>query len=66
MYRIGVDIGGMSIKVGLVNDNGDILKKNVTKTALTYNETLNNLVNQINEILSSENISTKDIFNYWI
>lgn len=61
MYRIGVDIGGMSIKVGLVNDNGDILKKNVTKTALTYNETLNNLVNQINEILSSENISTKDI-----
>ena len=66
MYRIGVDIGGMSIKVGLVNNNGDIIQKNVKKTAPTYNETVINLVKQIKEVLASENISTKDILGVGI
>ena len=29
---IGVDIGGMSIKIGLVNEEGNLLAKTVVKT----------------------------------
>lgn len=37
MY-IGIDIGGMSIKAGIVNEKGDILAKHAVPTPLTNNE----------------------------
>ena len=35
MYSIGIDIGGMSIKAGLVDANGKIVSQNRVKTAKT-------------------------------
>lgn len=61
MKAIGVDIGGMSVKVGLVDENGFIIQKNVRKTAETPELVLNNIVEQINELLISNNITIEDI-----
>ncbi len=32
MYRIGIDLGGMSIKCGIVDENGNIVFKKVCNT----------------------------------
>ena len=34
-FYIGIDIGGMSIKAGIVNEEGRILKKSTLKRSLT-------------------------------
>ena len=34
--RIGIDIGGMSIKIGLVDENKQIVAKKVIPTPITY------------------------------
>ena len=59
--KIGVDIGGMSIKVGLVNDKGEIIQKNVVKTADTFDGVMDNLVGQINSVLVQEKIDLSQI-----
>ena len=59
--KIGVDIGGMSIKVGLVNDKGEIIQKNVLKTADTFDGVMDNLVGQINSVLVQEKIDLSQI-----
>ena len=56
MYSIGIDIGGMSIKVGLVND-GAIIEQNRSKTAKTATECIENMINQINTLLVNNNVS---------
>lgn len=61
MTRIGVDIGGMSIKVGLVNEQGKIVSKKVEKTASTYKQSLDNLVNQIRDLLKENGLKISDI-----
>lgn len=61
MYSIGIDIGGMSIKIGLVDDNGNILKKSVIKTTGSVDDIVYNIAEQINEILASCNIEEKDL-----
>ena len=60
MYAIGVDIGGMSIKAGLVKD-GKIVSSNRKITAPTAKQSLDNLVLQINELLSQNSLAEKDI-----
>lgn len=60
MYSIGIDIGGMSIKVGLVNE-GVIIEQNRTKTAPTSNECIKNIIEQINTLLRNNNISMDKI-----
>lgn len=60
MYTIGIDIGGMSIKTGLVKD-GKIIEQNRIKTAKTVNECIDGMVGQIKEILSNNNVSIADI-----
>lgn len=60
MYSIGVDIGGMSIKAGLVQD-GKIVAANRKVTAPTAEQSLDNLILQIKELLSSNNLTEKDI-----
>ena len=52
MYTIGIDIGGMSIKFGLVDDFGQIIYQTRVKTARTSKECVADMVNCINEILS--------------
>ena len=57
MYSIGVDIGGMSVKVGLVDEKGNILFKSVVKTASTPQQVIENLIIQIEELLKNANLS---------
>ncbi len=61
MFRIGVDVGGMSIKAGLVDDNGKIIYKQVCKTAKSSDECINDIKNLINNILIANNLSKSDI-----
>ena len=61
MYAIGVDIGGMSIKVGLVDNQGNIVTENRVKTAKTAEICIQNLVKQINDVLTENNLTVKDI-----
>lgn len=60
MYKIGIDIGGMSIKVGLVK-SGKIIEQNRVKTAKTAKECIDNIVKQINELLNHNNLSIKNL-----
>ena len=60
MYAIGVDIGGMSIKAGLVKD-GKIISAHRKATAPTAEQALDNLVLQIKELLSRNSLTEKDI-----
>ncbi len=61
MYTIGIDIGGMSVKVGLVDEKGNIIEKNVEKTIPGYQNVVNNMVSQVNRLLKSNNLTIKDI-----
>lgn len=61
MKAIGVDIGGMSIKVGLVDEQGKIITENRVKTADTPQECIHNLIMQINEVLTQNRLTVKDI-----
>lgn len=61
MYTIGVDIGGMSIKTGLVDDFGKIITQNRVKTAKTPLEVIDDIVNQIKNIIEEQKITLKDL-----
>lgn len=61
MYTIGIDIGGITIKIGLVDQNGKIIDKNRSQTADTPKKCILNMVNQINELLLKNNLTVKDI-----
>ena len=50
-YFIGLDIGGTSAKIGLVNRNGNIIEKSKAKTLET-----NNWIEIINNFLKCHNI----------
>jgi hypothetical protein len=64
MYTIGIDVGGMTIKIGLVDDEGVIAKQVRFKTANTSNECIDDMVKSISallEELESPNYSVKNI-----
>ena len=61
MYTIGIDIGGMSIKVGLVSVDGKIIEQNRVKTAKNAKQCIKNMVKQINELLLSNNLTISDL-----
>ncbi len=61
MY-IGIDIGGMSIKAGVVNEKGDILAKHSVPTPKNDNEAvLNAMLESINKALSKAGVKKEDI-----
>lgn len=61
MFAIGIDIGGMSVKAGLVSERGEILSKNRRETADSAELLVKNAAEQINEILNEKKLSVKDI-----
>lgn len=60
MYAIGIDIGGTSIKVGLV-DGGKIIDSNRKPTASTPEDAVKNIVLQIDELFKKNLLTVKDI-----
>ena len=61
MYKIGIDIGGMSVKAGLVDENGRIVIKNTEKTADNFDKVIEKMICQINNLLRAKNLALKDI-----
>lgn len=60
MKSVGVDIGGMSVKIGLV-ENGKILQKRVIKTEKNCELFVKYLTEEINLLLSENNLKIQDI-----
>ncbi len=61
MYRIGVDIGGMSIKIGVVDFWGKILFSSRVKTVSTAEQNVKNIANEILLLLKDNGITVSDI-----
>ena len=60
--RIGVDVGGMSVKVGIVNEQGEITSKKVITTEIgDQNSFVGKVGDLVNEILTENNISKSQI-----
>ncbi len=60
MLYIGVDIGGMSIKIGVVNEKGEIISRfNMIFEHINQEEMIISLANKINEHIKDNNL--KDI-----
>lgn len=61
MYTIGIDIGGMSIKFGLVDSFGKIIDKVVIKTPNTTTEGINAIISGIKELINKTEEQTTKI-----
>lgn len=67
MYYIGIDIGGMSFKIGLVDNNGKVVYK--TKMTAVLNDTESavlGLKEKIEETLKDNSLTLKDIYGIGI
>ncbi len=62
MYNIGIDVGGMSIKAGIVN-NGEITHKLTKETSSNggSDKLADDIIDLVNEILNISKIDIKDI-----
>lgn len=61
MYKIGIDVGGMSIKGGIVK-NGEIIGRLTVKTNIgNVSVLVNDIENLVNEMLKNENINISEI-----
>ena len=63
MYAIGVDIGGMSMKCGLVNEKGQVLDTVIVPTTCgdPYEKTIGDLVKGIKELIDKNHLYHDDI-----
>lgn len=61
MYSLGIDIGGMSIKGGIVDENGKILAIRRVITARNSEKDIENIVDLVNGLLKDKNLSLTDI-----
>ena len=61
MFAIGIDVGGMSVKTGLVDGNGTIISKNRRVTADTAEKLVFNAAEQIKELINENSIDEKDL-----
>ena len=61
MYTIGIDVGGMSIKFGLVNDKGEIVCRTRVKSASTFKQAVADIINGVNDLLRQKNLSPSDV-----
>ncbi len=61
MFSFGVDIGGMSIKTGLVDEAGKIVSVRRTKTSKDASEDINNIVKDIESIILETKINRSEV-----
>lgn len=61
MFSIGIDVGGMSIKFGLVNQNGEIIFKTTVKTAKTPQQVIFDIIDSVEKILIENSLTINDI-----
>ena len=61
MFTVGIDIGGMSVKIGIVDDNGKIVVQSRVKTADTPDKVIADMTKLISELLDSQNLTVKDL-----
>ena len=61
MFAVGIDVGGMSIKIGLVNQNGEIIKKNSFKTDIDPYKSFCVAVQVIENLIKDANLTKSDI-----
>lgn len=61
MYRIGIDIGGMSVKTGIVSVDGKIIKQIRTKTDKNPDIAVLNIVKDIDTLLTELNINKDSV-----
>lgn len=59
MYSVGIDVGGTTIKYGLVNDNNEIVSRRVLKT--TSPQGIEPIVSEFKELLKDNNLNIDDI-----
>ncbi|MDK2807952.1 MAG: glucokinase [Clostridiales bacterium] len=62
MYRIGIDLGGTNIKVGIVNENYEIIEKHSIKTLVErpYHEIIKDMADAIYYLLEKKNIGLNE------
>lgn len=56
MYRVGVDLGGTTIKVGIVDGDKKIIAKNAVKTSGDYVNVIKDMANAIKDLLAENSI----------
>lgn len=63
MYNIGVDIGGTSVKIGIVDNSGNIIDKITFDTKKTngFDDTVKEIKNHVDFILEKNKINNDDI-----
>ena len=61
MYSIGVDIGGMSVKIGLVSTGGKIVGQERVKTANSPELVVSDIINVINRLLKDNGLNQTDL-----
>lgn len=59
-YRIGVDIGGTSIKAGVVDENFHIVERGVVKTAGTFEESMKAVADMIEDLAARMGLSAAE------
>lgn len=65
-FSIGVDIGGMSVKIGLINSNGEVVCKKKFTPTTDASKTILDLAVGINAILTENDITIKDVLGIGI
>jgi len=60
-YRMGVDIGGTSIKAGLVDENYNIIKKDSSGTPDTFEKSMKELADLIFRITQDAGLTVNDL-----
>lgn len=60
-YRVGVDIGGMSIKVGVVDENFNIVEKLAVETPDTFEKSMKATADAVYEVIKRVGIEITDL-----
>ena len=61
MYSIGIDIGGMSVKIGIVNEFGEMVEKTRVNSTVNFNESINQTIETLKNLIISCNIDISKI-----